>query len=309
MSARPLFLSKPHRCAASAAESGALQLAGPLRTAAAAAAGRPRKAAAAAQPAGLTADTDVGAAIHRACESLGRVPGAAEASLVQRLEENWYASAGDVAAMSDADAASLKLPLRLRAQIAALLAQQEGGRREQRDAAWASAAAPPASPTAAAHLLPEAAEVLVSEFLSGEAVVPPPAAGAGSGDSKDSSGGSAASSSSSSSSGKTILGPGSLIDHDLDTIPIEERRCPPVWRPERRVAEAPRLTKKGRGAPYALKAGRPTLAARCCLPARPPACARLCTQQASWEGAAWAAAGCACVQRRELAPRLPRTVR
>lgn len=244
---------------------------GSLKTATGGARGRPRSrgpASAAALPANLpnlNAGADVGVAIEAACASLGRTTGPAEAELVQRLQDNWFQTAADLAGISDADAASLRLPLRLRSQVALLL-----------QAAAAQAAEPLAGAADAGRgpssgLLPPIAEQVASGYPSAEqapgaAPAGSPAASNGSSSSSGSDGGASggqgagggtgAGSSAGDATSSELLGASveAAIDHGLDGVPIEERRCPPVRRAQFRSTLAPKLHNKGRAQPYALKA-------------------------------------------------------
>ncbi|GAB4819278.1 hypothetical protein N2152v2_006324 [Parachlorella kessleri] len=260
-------------------------------------------ASAAGSEAGLSAEAAISSAIAAACQSLGRVPGPAEAALVERLEENWFQTAADLAEISDADAASLKLPLRLRSQVVLLLHRRQQQQQqvsaqaamgqvtdvEPAGEATAGGAAPDGKWT-----LPEAAELLVSEYLSGHGHIPLPGTGSGAavqtGSSSEKQAAAAVSSSTSSrrnkgrgklqqaatgGSGSTegsgghrhggggSSEPGEVAEAsrveeedeevDLASVPVEDRRCPPVRRMEFAAADAPRLTKAGKRAPYALK--------------------------------------------------------
>lgn len=65
--------------------------------------------------------TSVKQAIQLCCSSFGRSVGPAEASLAKRLSDNWYVTAGDVAALTEAEAAALKVPVRFLHQLKSLL--------------------------------------------------------------------------------------------------------------------------------------------------------------------------------------------
>lgn len=56
-------------------------------------------------------------AVAAACAALGRSSGPAEQRLIKRLQANWLATAGDIAAMSAQEALALELPLRLKQVI------------------------------------------------------------------------------------------------------------------------------------------------------------------------------------------------
>jgi hypothetical protein len=69
--------------------------------------------------------------MHAACLSLGRPFTAAESELAARLHHNWYAKAGDVLTMSDAEATSMGMPLRMKACITALLSDAAASQAEE----------------------------------------------------------------------------------------------------------------------------------------------------------------------------------
>jgi hypothetical protein len=73
----------------------------------------------------LFSSTSIDDAIEIACQSIGRVPGEAEKLLAIKLTKEWYPTASDVAAMSDEQAATLGVPLRLKSVITTLLQQQQ----------------------------------------------------------------------------------------------------------------------------------------------------------------------------------------
>ena len=199
----------------------------PLRTLFLSAARRDASAAAALldepHTAALHSDADVADAIQAACQALGRQSGDAEDGLATKLRDNWYSTAADVAGMSDAQAASLGVPLRLRDTIALELA--------------AAAAPPPAAlqgramPAAAAELLDAALDAgapswadaadIGSEDEGAGAATPPAAA-------------------------KDVEQPG------WEQLPIELRVCPPLARKGFKLSEARNVSKRARGAPYAL---------------------------------------------------------
>ena len=75
----------------------------------------------------LTPDSSVVDAIKIACTALGRVISSdQEREISKKLTDNWFSSARDLAAMTDAQASSLGVPLRLKSFIAEELSQEEG---------------------------------------------------------------------------------------------------------------------------------------------------------------------------------------
>lgn len=73
----------------------------------------------------LQPDTDVETAIHVACALCNRIPGPEESKLAERLRENWFFSALDIASMSEAQAAAIKCPMRLKTVIAEAVSMTE----------------------------------------------------------------------------------------------------------------------------------------------------------------------------------------
>ncbi|KAL3135319.1 hypothetical protein ABBQ32_007514 [Trebouxia sp. C0010 RCD-2024] len=71
----------------------------------------------------IQGDTPIQQAIQACCSSLGRQPGTAEATLADRLTDNWYVTAADVAALTQAEATALKVPVRFLHELRALLPQ------------------------------------------------------------------------------------------------------------------------------------------------------------------------------------------
>jgi len=69
----------------------------------------------------LSPDCGVEVAIRCASEVLGREPGEQELELTNKLKDNWYSSAGDIASMSDEAAVVIGVPLKLKSTIASLL--------------------------------------------------------------------------------------------------------------------------------------------------------------------------------------------
>ncbi|KAI7842588.1 hypothetical protein COHA_003692 [Chlorella ohadii] len=189
----------------------------------------------------LTPDTGVAAAVHAACERLGKpVPDAA----VQALLDNWYTTAGELAALPDETARSLGLPLRLKAVVGELLSQPEAAAESSGLQAGGGSSAEEA--LAAARGSSDAssgdeAEEVLSDSETDSELVEELAAMRGSGGEADAAAAAA---------------------WDQADLPIEERRCPAFRRAGFKSADLPRVTKRPVARKYALSESEFTPALR-----------------------------------------------
>lgn len=184
----------------------------------------------------LAPSTEVGAAIRAACDRLGRpFPEAAVAA----LQDNWYNTAAELTALPDDTARSLGVPLRLKAEVAQLLAAAAAPAADGGSSGGSSAS----DGLVAGVPLPAQAEQLLDDLLDG---------------SSDGSESDADSSSSSveAAAAQTAAAAAEAAAWDQAHLPIEERRCPPLRRFGNRAKDAPTLTSRagGRTVRYALSA-------------------------------------------------------
>ncbi|KAL4424494.1 hypothetical protein ABPG77_006803 [Micractinium sp. CCAP 211/92] len=209
----------------------------------------------------LQADTPIVDAVRLTCEQLGR-PYASE--VAEALLDNWYTTAGELAALPDETARSLGIPLRLRAAVAAALQaseaasiagtlQAEGaaattpGGEAQREAAVQHAQQRSRSSSPGGHPA-EAAAARTSqqqqqEGSVGESLQPAddrPASNA-------TSVGEASSGSLATAAQRTTA-----TAVDPFSLPIEQRRCPLQRRFGNSIVQAPRVVPRSRAARYAL---------------------------------------------------------
>ncbi|PRW56953.1 saccharopine dehydrogenase isoform B [Chlorella sorokiniana] len=180
----------------------------------------------------LTPDTDVAAAVHAACERLGKpVPEAA----VQALLDNWYTTAGELAALPDETARSLGLPLRLKAVVGELLSQQEAAAESSSQGAVqtdsSAAEAPDAARSSSASSSGDEADEAVSDSDADSGLAEALEAMRGSGGEADAAAAAA---------------------WDQADLPIEQRRCPPIRRAGFSRADAPKVVKRTTPRKYAL---------------------------------------------------------
>lgn len=182
----------------------------------------------------LTPDTDVAAAVHAACERLGKpVPEAA----VQALVDNWYTTAGELAALPDETARSLGLPLRLKAVVGELLAQPDvaaeasslGSVQAGGGSSAAVALSTPRSSSASSS--GDEAEVQLSDSEADGRLAEALEAMRGSGGEADAAAAAA---------------------WDQAHLPVEQRRCPPIRRAGFSRADLPKIVKRSRPRKYAL---------------------------------------------------------
>jgi len=103
--------------------------------------------------------SDVEEAIWLGCKALGRKPGKAEEQLVERLRDNWFENVQQLLDMSEAEAAAVQMPLRLRKQIIHLCEEAEKAE------AAAEAVGPPPPPSE--QLLASSAGTAGSEAKAG----------------------------------------------------------------------------------------------------------------------------------------------
>ena len=205
-------------------------------------------------------DTDVATALRAACEALGRP---FSPDLVATLEANWFTTAGDLAAMTDADARSLGLPLRLKSALAGLLGrgleqaydddERESSRSDRRGGEGGGAGA--ASP-ATGVVLPTVAVQLVDTFLAraeGGKVSGLTSSSSNGGGEARRGGDSAAASSPPTPPPITTNTSSSSSQDDFFQLPIEERQCPLMRRYDNPMTQLPKVSKRGRPEPYALK--------------------------------------------------------
>ncbi len=186
--------------------------------------------------------------MHAACERLGKpVPDAA----VQALIDNWYTTAGELAALPDETARSLGLPLRLKAVVGELLLQPEAA--VESSGLQASGGSSTEEALAAARGSSDAssgdeAEEVLSDSETDSELVEELAAMRGSGGEADAAAAAA---------------------WDQAHLPIEERRCPAFRRAGFKSADLPRVTKRPVARKYALSVscvphGRCCCADACC---------------------------------------------
>ncbi len=210
----------------------------------------------------LQADTPVVDAVRLTCEQLGR-PYASE--VAEALLDNWYTTAGELAALPDETARSLGIPLRLRAAVAAALQASEAasiagtlqaqgaaattpGGEAQWEAAVQHAQQRSRSSSRGGHPFAEAAAARTSqqqqqEGSVGESLQP-----------ADDRPASNASSVSKASIGSLATAAQRTTAAAVDpfSLPIEQRRCPLQRRFGNSIVQAPRVVPRSRAARYAL---------------------------------------------------------
>lgn len=199
-----------------------------------------------ASSAAVAPSTEVGAAIRAACDRLNKpFPEAAVAA----LQDNWYNTAAELTALPDETARSLGVPLRLKAEVAQLLAATAAPAAEAANAGSRSGSSASASDGLAAGLpLPAQTEQLLDELLDGS----------------DSSESDADSSSSvEAAAAEAAAAAAQAAAWDQAHLPLEHRRCPPPRRFGNSAKAAPKLTSRGQAQRYALSADEtsPALAA------------------------------------------------
>lgn len=222
------------------------------------------------------ADMPVGDAVRLTCEQLGR-PFANE--VVQALLDNWYSTAGELAALPDETARLLGIPLRLRTAVAqALQASEAAGPDAVVDGALQGPGA--ATATAGADAARDAAMQgsRSSGSLADSAIAGRPTQQQGSrGETSFPAGTNVASSSPSSSRGSNgrlaiAAQQEAAAAIDPSSLPIEQRRCPLQRRFGNSATQAPRVVRRSRASRYALSVSAPRAthsscwhcSARCC---------------------------------------------
>lgn len=236
-------------------------------------------------------DTNVAVAIRTACKKL-RKPYPEEA--VAALLDNWYSTAGELAALPDDTARSLGVPLRLKSAVAEMLDAGEGpdGSAAAAAAPWAGgqqAVTAPQGLLASARQLPAQAERLINDLFGGDgsstssnaegvaggqqmAVAEAPAAASSSSSSSPMQQGEEAASSSLAAAVASL--PASW-DWEQAHLLIEQRTCPPISRFGHSYADTPKVTKRQRSERYALSEAEVQLSAS--LAAELDAFHRFCT--------------------------------
>ncbi len=198
----------------------------------------------------ISGTTEVEQAVRLVCTRLGRTFGPPEAHLCQKLQENWYQTAADLAVMPENEAASLGVPSRLRTTLLELLREGKAGAAHTADTA--------ATIVPAVHPEPEAALVreLDAASESEEPNVLDVAAQAASmleaflvqGDEAERQMASGAASTSGRPAGEGGTAAGLFCD-----IPIEERKCPKLSRFNNKYADVQKVSRRGRPEAYAIK--------------------------------------------------------
>ncbi|KAL4451998.1 hypothetical protein ABPG75_007660 [Micractinium tetrahymenae] len=225
---------------------------------------------AAAAPASATAagtalrpDTPIADAVRLTCEQLGR-PFASEA--VEALLDNWYSTAGELAALPDETARSLGIPLRLRSAVAEALQGSEAagptaGVGYTSLAPGAAAGSDVLQDAATQHEQQRSRSSSPGGRLAGSA-----AASAdqqqqgqqepgGAGESSLPAAAAAVPTSSSSSSSRgSLAAAAQQVTAAVDPffLPIEQRRCPPQRRFGNSAVQAPRVVQRSKASRYAL---------------------------------------------------------
>jgi len=233
----------------------------------------------------------VGAAIRAACQQLGR-PFATQ--VASALHDNWYTTAGELAALPDETARSLGIPLRLKAVVVELLAAgsssggsggsssgssavqqpevQQGQLQEQRgglaDGLLGSAAQQVEHGAQVEHrpMTGSGSSSTSSEQLEANEQASRAGSSGGSSASGDSDGAAifaaamaaAAEEAASSQGGRLTAGAGVEVAADQFHLPIEQRMCPPLGRFEHPGGSSAKVSKRQRPERYALSVSAST---------------------------------------------------
>jgi hypothetical protein len=204
-------------------------------------------AAAASSPPILSTTDTVETAIEAACQAFGRTPGPAELQLVETLQQNWFSSAADIASMTETQAATLGVPMRLKLWIDEALAPSE---KENEASSPSSLGGGTAISAAAAAALFQQQLSLDAVEASDEDVSEDYEAAD---EALDYTNPSSSSQDAAITAEATATANTFVEQEGWEALPIEERICPPRSRFGHELKARPNVVSRGRATKYALK--------------------------------------------------------
>jgi hypothetical protein len=191
-------------------------------------------------------------AIEAACHALGRTPGPAEQQLAETLQQNWFSSAADLAAMTETQAAALGVPLKLKSWIDHALAPSE--KAIETITASSSLGGGVAIPAAAAALFQQQLTLDGEEETSGEEYASFDESDASINPSFIALDDAATADTVTGATTSPVIGISSFVEQEgWEDLPIEERICPPLDRFGYNTKTFPKVVTRGRATKYALK--------------------------------------------------------